>query len=128
VHLFRMLVMEMARNHNKYGRPHSQLPLVIATEQRGSAVELRFFSAGVPLTSDTGERERLWKRGERGEDHTDPRRQAPGAGFGLFFCDRIAMLHGGERWIEVRDDEGFRGNVFVFRFPEVDNGDSTHSR
>ncbi|MBX3394318.1 MAG: PAS domain-containing protein [Phycisphaerae bacterium] len=118
VHLLRMLIMEMVRNHDKYGRPISGEPLAVRAERRNGAVEIAFFSAGEPLDGDSTELERLWKRGERKQHDPDPRRQRPGAGFGLFFCDRIAKMHGCAR--EIRPSRGgdFKGNVFVFTFPK----------
>ncbi len=127
VRLCRMLVFEQARNHNYYGDAYdngSLTPLRMAASVNSDCVELAFTSAGEPISSEI--RHSVFQRGVRGSAASGERKEG-GTGFGLFFCRRIAELHGGS---SSSDDEpptyelldpvsDVRKNVFVFRLRDI---------
>jgi signal transduction histidine kinase len=97
------IVDNLVANALKYA-PGSPIDIRACPDTTVVHVRVEDSGPGIPER----DRERIFQRGERGDRH-----HATGAGFGLFVARRLARDHGGDLFVEPRD----QGSAFVVVLP-----------
>lgn len=115
--LIKLLIYQQVRNHGN--RPlqstaDGKIPLQIIAETTATGFALTFLSAGPPIPEDIRRKlGQIFSRTARPEEEEDEH-----LCLGMYFCDKIARLHGGIP--PVYDyDEGLKANRFRYTFDDV---------
>ncbi|MEO6326031.1 MAG: ATP-binding protein, partial [Thermoanaerobaculia bacterium] len=106
----RQILINLLDNAVKYGPEGQEVRVRVALHDGSLQLEVEDEGPGVPER----ERERIWERFYRIEDHR--RSAVSGTGIGLSVVRELAALHHGEAWAEA----GARGGArFVVRLPAL---------
>jgi signal transduction histidine kinase len=105
IDLLRVAANNLISNAIKYGLDRGKIAL--SSEDQGSRVQVEVYNDSIPIKED--ERARLFKRFSRLEAKAD--KKSKGTGLGLFITREIILKHGGDIWVEPKEN----GNSFIFQ-------------
>src|SRR5262249_11514075 len=112
-------LLNVLDNARKYAAAGQRIEVSTGREGDALCIVVRDHGPGVP----TGERESIFGRFRRGEQHRHG--SIPGVGLGLYLARQICERHGGALACAVPDDGG-KGAQFAFTLPLAmdDGGDA----
>jgi two-component system NtrC family sensor kinase len=103
--LLRIVANNLVGNAIKYGLEGGKV--VLSSEDLGDEVQVEVYNDSRPIRDE--EKERLFKKFSRLD--IPEKKKVKGTGLGLFITREIIVKHGGDIWIEPREN----GNAFIFR-------------
>jgi two-component system phosphate regulon sensor histidine kinase PhoR len=102
--LLRIVANNLIGNAVKYGSEQGKI--VLSSADLGRQVHIEIYNDSRPIRED--EKARLFKKFSRLDV---PGKKVKGTGLGLFITKEIVVRHGGNIWVEPREN----GNSFIFR-------------
>jgi len=103
--LLRIVANNLVGNAIKYGLDGGKVSL--RSEDLGDKVHVEVYNDSRPIKEE--EKERLFKKFSRLD--IPEKKKVKGTGLGLFITREIVAQHGGDIWVEPREN----GNAFIFR-------------
>jgi len=103
--LLRIVANNLVGNAIKYGLDGGKVSL--RSEDLGDKVQVEVYNDSRPIKEE--EKERLFKKFSRLD--IPEKKKVKGTGLGLFITREIVAQHGGDIWVEPREN----GNAFIFR-------------
>ena len=103
--LLRIVANNLVGNAVKYGLDGGKV--VLRSEDLGDKVRVEVYNDSRPIKEE--EKERLFKKFSRLD--ISENKKVNGTGLGLFITREIIARHGGDIWVEPREN----GNAFIFR-------------
>lgn len=105
IDLFFIVVNNLVGNAVKYGFDKGKV--VLNSKDLGNKVEIEVYNDSMPIVEE--EKARLFKRFSR--LNTADKKKVKGTGLGLFITKEIITKHGGDIWVEPREN----GNSFILQ-------------